>query len=127
MDLVRRADEIFAAYDSSDSPGCTAGVFRGDAIVLARGYGLASLEHAVPIGPGTVFDIASASKQFTAACVLLLERDGRLSLDAMFAATSPSFPTTATPSRSCICSTTPAGFPTTSISSPPMASAATTW
>ena len=43
--------------------------------------GLAVVEHDIPIGMDTVFDIASASKQFTAACLVLLQRDGMLSLD----------------------------------------------
>jgi CubicO group peptidase (beta-lactamase class C family) len=42
---------------------------------------LAVLEHRIPIGLDTAFDIASASKQFTAACLVLLERDGMLSLN----------------------------------------------
>jgi len=74
-------DQIFAAYDKGDSPGCALAVYRHGEIAHARGYGLASLEHRVPITPATVFDIGSTSKQFTAFSILLLERDGRLSLD----------------------------------------------
>ena len=48
---------------------------------MRAGIGLASLEHRVPITPNTVFDIGSTSKQFTAFSILLLERDGKLSLD----------------------------------------------
>src|SRR6185436_802748 len=47
----------------------------------ARGYGRASVELGLPITPQTVFDIGSTSKQFTALSTLLLERDGKLSLD----------------------------------------------
>jgi len=56
-------------------------VYRDGAIAYARGYGLASLEHRVPITSKTVFDIGSTSKQFTAFSILLLERDGKLSID----------------------------------------------
>ena len=49
--------------------------------MLARGYGMASLDHDVPISPRTVFYVASVSKQFTAASVILLALDGLLSLD----------------------------------------------
>ena len=49
--------------------------------VLAKGYGMADLEHGVPIGADTIFEAGSVSKQFTAAAVLLLARDGKLSLD----------------------------------------------
>jgi hypothetical protein len=76
-----RVDKVFAAYDRSDSPGCTVGVIADGAFVHVRGYGRANLEHGVPLGPRTVFDIGSTSKQFSAAAVVLLAQDGRLSLD----------------------------------------------
>ena len=71
-------DRVFAAYDRADTPGCAVAVYRSGEIAYARGYGLASLEHRVPITPQTVFDIGSTSKQFTAFSILLLERDGKL-------------------------------------------------
>jgi CubicO group peptidase (beta-lactamase class C family) len=74
-------DNVFAAYDKAESPGCALAVYRNGEIAYARGYGLASLEHRVPITAQTIFDIGSTSKQFTAFAILLLERDGKLSLD----------------------------------------------
>jgi CubicO group peptidase (beta-lactamase class C family) len=74
-------DKVFAAFDKGDSPGCALAVYRNGEMAYARGYGLASLEHRAPITPKTVFDIGSTSKQFTAYSILLLERDGKLSLD----------------------------------------------
>jgi CubicO group peptidase (beta-lactamase class C family) len=56
-------------------------VVSGGETAHARGYGMANLEHGVPIRPDTVFDIASVSKQFGAMAVALLEAEGRLSLD----------------------------------------------
>ena len=76
-----RVARVFAAYDRPDSPGCTVGVIEHGAFVHVRGYGMANLEHGVPLGPRTVFDIGSTSKQFTAAAVVLLAQDGRLTLD----------------------------------------------
>jgi CubicO group peptidase (beta-lactamase class C family) len=76
-----RVDSVFAAYDRTDAPGCAVGVYQDGRIRYARGYGLADLERRVPISPATVFDIGSTSKQFTAATILLLEQEGRLSLD----------------------------------------------
>ena len=76
-----RVDSVFAAYDRPDAPGCALGVYRGGKIQYARGYGLADLERRVPISPATVFDLGSTSKQFTAATILLLEQEGKLSLD----------------------------------------------
>jgi len=80
-DQRQLVDNVFAAYDKADTPGCALAVYRGGEIAYARGYGLASLEHRVPITPQTVFDIGSTSKQFTAFSILLLERGGKLSLD----------------------------------------------
>ena len=75
-----RIDSIFAEWDKTDSPGCALGVYRDGKIVYSKGYGMADLERGVPISPHTVFDIGSTSKQFTAASILLLEQQGKLSL-----------------------------------------------
>lgn len=78
---IGKVDEIFKDYAKADSPGCALGVYRDGAIVYAQGYGMASLELGVPITPRTVFDIGSTSKQFTAFSILLLQQQGKLSLD----------------------------------------------
>jgi len=74
-------DRVFASFATGSSPGCAVAVYRGGEIAFGKGYGLASLEHDVPITPRTVFDIGSTAKQFTAFSILLLEREGKLSLD----------------------------------------------
>lgn len=76
-----RVDSIFAPWDSATTPGCALGVYHDGEIVYTRGYGMADLERSVPITPHTVFDIGSTSKQFTAAAIVLLAQQGRLSLD----------------------------------------------
>ena len=73
-------DAVFARWNAS-SPGCAAGVSVGGKVVLERGYGMADLEHDVANTAETIFEAGSVSKQFTAAAVLLLARDGKLSLD----------------------------------------------
>jgi CubicO group peptidase (beta-lactamase class C family) len=72
---------LIAPYVTGGGPGHAVGVYRGGALVAHAAAGCAVIEHDIPIGAGTIFDIASASKQFTAACLLLLQRDGMLSLD----------------------------------------------
>lgn len=72
---------MFAEYDKKDSPGCAVAVVKDGLLRYGKGYGMASLEHGVPIKPDTVFDIGSTSKQITAASLLLLVQDGKLSLD----------------------------------------------
>jgi CubicO group peptidase (beta-lactamase class C family) len=74
-------DEVFSDLTKASSPGCALGVYRDGKIVYANGYGLANLEENVPITPQSVFDIGSTSKQFTAASILLLERQGKLSIN----------------------------------------------
>jgi CubicO group peptidase (beta-lactamase class C family) len=80
-DLTARLDAIFADYDSKESPGCAVGVYQDDRIVASRAYGMANLDHDVPLTPSSIFHVASVSKQFTAAAILLLAEEGRLSLD----------------------------------------------
>ena len=76
-----RADSVFQAFDRTDSPGCALGVYQDGKILYARGYGMASLEHGVALSPRSVLDVGSISKQFTAMSILMLQKEGRLSLD----------------------------------------------
>ena len=76
-----RVDAVFAQWNRTDSPGCAVGVYRGGVIEYARGYGMANLELGVALSPQSIFDIGSTSKQFTAMSIMLLARDGKLSLD----------------------------------------------
>lgn len=74
-------NRVFAPWSNSDSPGCALGVSRDGNTVYQNGYGMANLELDVPITPASIFHVASVSKQFTAMAVMLLVRDGKLSLD----------------------------------------------
>lgn len=80
--LHLRTDSVFTDWNRSDAPGCVCGVMRDGGLVYAKGYGMANLEVGVPLGPESVFYIASTSKQFTAASIALLALDGALDLDA---------------------------------------------
>jgi CubicO group peptidase (beta-lactamase class C family) len=77
---TKAADEVFADLTKPGSPGCALAVARGGKILYEKGYGLANIEQGVEITPRTVLDIGSTSKQFTAASILLLERQGQLSI-----------------------------------------------
>jgi CubicO group peptidase (beta-lactamase class C family) len=77
----QQVDQIFAAYDQPNSPGCSLGVMRDGKFVYRKSYGAASLELGVPLSPQSVFYVGSVSKQFTAAAVVLAEERGFLSLD----------------------------------------------
>lgn len=62
-------------------PGFSIAVFKGENIILEKQYGSANLDYNVPISSETVFDIGSIGKQFTAFAILLLEKQGKLSLN----------------------------------------------
>ena len=80
-DPIARVDKVFEKYETTESPGCAVAVAEGGKTVLARAYGMSDLEHETPNTVDTVFEAGSVSKQFTAAAVMLLARDGKLSLD----------------------------------------------
>lgn len=94
-----RVDSLFTNIIRSDGPGCAVGVYRSGEIILARGYGLASVETGQPITAHTTFNIGSVSKPFTALAALILERDGKLSLDDDIRRWIPELPDYGTPIR----------------------------
>ncbi|MFC1574569.1 serine hydrolase domain-containing protein [Gemmatimonadota bacterium] len=76
-----RIDSVFAPFDNTRSPGCAVGVLEEGGLAFGRGYGMANLDHGIAITPETIFRIGSVSKQFTAAVVVLLAREGLFSLE----------------------------------------------
>jgi len=80
-DVAAQVDKVFEKWNRTDSPGCALGVYKDGQIVYKHGYGMANLNDDVTITPETVFHVASMSKQFTAASILLLQQQGKLSLD----------------------------------------------
>ena len=88
---IEPVDEIFSNYDDN-SPGCALGVIRNGEFIYRRGYGLANMEYDIPISSSTVFRIGSTSKQFTAAAIALLARQGKLGLDDPLSKYYPGFP-----------------------------------
>jgi CubicO group peptidase (beta-lactamase class C family) len=92
-----RIDAIFADLTRARNPGCAVGVYRAGELVFARGYGYASLEHGTRIEPTTRFQVASVTKQFTAASILLLAGDGKLALGDDIRTYLPELPAYAAP------------------------------
>ncbi len=92
MDSADQVDKLFADYDSDGMPGAAVMVIRDGEQILARNYGLASVEDGIPVQPGTNFRLASVTKQFTATSVLMLAEQGKLSLDDSIRAHFPEFP-----------------------------------
>lgn len=79
--LERRVDALLEPFATAGGPGATIGVVLEGRLAVHRHAGLANIEHGVPIGPATRFRIASVSKQFTCAAILMLAAEGKLSLE----------------------------------------------
>lgn len=85
-------DKIFAEWNRNDSPGAAVGVIRDGELIFKKGYGVADLEHDIPITSKSVFYMASVSKQFVTMAILLLEEQGKLGLDDEIQKYFPDFP-----------------------------------
>lgn len=90
-------DLVFQQWDHRTTPGCAVAVDRADEPRIFRAYGMADLEHAVPISDSTIFEAGSVAKQFTAAAVILLVLDGKISLDDDVRTYIPELPDYGTP------------------------------
>ena len=79
--VIEDIDSLFLDFNNLHNPGYAIGIVQDTTTLYARGYGAANLEYHLPIKRNTAFDIASVSKQFTAACIALLIMDGEITLD----------------------------------------------
>jgi len=95
--LTVQVDAFFTQYDNRQSPGCAVAVIRAGDIIYKRGYGMADLQHDVPITPSTPFSVASLSKVFTGASIALLALEGKLALDDDIRTYIPEMPDYGTP------------------------------
>ena len=91
-DLTHEVDKLFSNWAKNDSPGCAIAVVKDHEIIYSQGYGLANLEYGIPNTPDTIFHIASVSKHFTCMAVLLLEAQGKLSIEDDYRKYLPEMP-----------------------------------
>jgi len=80
-DPAERLDQLMAIYDGDSRPGAVIGVVDNGALELVRTYGMANLSHGIPWERGTISNIGSVTKQFTAMGVLTLQAQGKMSVD----------------------------------------------
>ena len=73
-------ESLFDFIEEND-PGCSLGIIEQNRLSYMKNRGSANLDWSVPVSSGTIFDIASLSKQFTATAIALLEIDGALQID----------------------------------------------
>src|ERR1044072_4167943 len=76
-----RAFEKYTKAYIAPGPGCAAAVSLNGETVFEKAFGLADMEHNVPNTAQTVFESGSVAKQFTAASLVLLQQEGKLSID----------------------------------------------
>ena len=79
--LENKINHFMAEIADNEKPGCAIGVIKSGEILLAKGYGLANLEHRITFTEKTISDIGSVAKQFTCMAITMLENSGQLSLD----------------------------------------------
>jgi len=78
--IDKSIDSLLQGYEEQE-PGISIGIVSNNKLVYEKQFGLANLEYQIPINDKTSFHVASVSKQFTAFAILLLEDEGKLSLD----------------------------------------------
>ena len=79
LDSVERY--VRAELARQNIPGLSLAILRGDSVLLSRGYGYANVELRALASDSTIYQSGSVGKQFTAAAVVMLAEEGRLSLD----------------------------------------------
>jgi CubicO group peptidase (beta-lactamase class C family) len=89
---ANQIDAIFAALKSTNAPGAAVLVVHNGRVAFRRGYGVTDLRTRHAIDAHTNFRLASFTKQFTAACIMLLVRDGKLHYDDRLTDVFPEFP-----------------------------------
>ena len=85
-------DSIFSSFDHPYTPGCAVGVVNDGDLIFSKGYGTANLDYGIPIRSDSRFMIASISKQFAAAALMMLSQEGLLDLDADLRTYIPELP-----------------------------------
>jgi D-alanyl-D-alanine carboxypeptidase len=83
---------VLRSMQTRQFPSASVAVVKDGKLVVAKGYGLSDVEKAIKASDQTVYQLASVTKQFTAAAVLLLVEDGKVSLDAKVTDVLPGLP-----------------------------------
>lgn len=84
-------DSYFSNNIPADEPGGAILIMKGDSIIFSKGYGLADLELKTKIDENTLFNIGSISKTFVSNAILMLQAEGKLSVEDNMANYFPYF------------------------------------
>ena len=77
----KRIDRLFSTWTNTQAPGYAIGITENNKLVYQKYFGLANLQFDSPINAQSIFDVGSVSKQFTAACIAILQLQGKLSIN----------------------------------------------
>jgi CubicO group peptidase (beta-lactamase class C family) len=91
--LTQQIDSFIGSQYTSDIPGVSILVAKDGKAVYSKGFGSANLESGLKANPDHVFEIGSITKQFTAVAILMLEEQGKLSVDDTITKFIPEYPT----------------------------------
>lgn len=86
------ADSVLASYNKPGSPGVTVLVSKDGKVIYQKSGGYANIAKGELINNKTLFNLASDTKQFTAACIVMLSQKGKLKLDDKLSKYFPDFP-----------------------------------
>jgi CubicO group peptidase (beta-lactamase class C family) len=91
--LEQQIDTYISGLYTSDVPGLSVLVAKDGETIYSKGFGVANLESGIKVAPKHVFEIGSITKQFTAVGILMLEEQGKLSVDDEITKFIPDYPT----------------------------------
>ena len=90
--MTPEIDLIMHELIKANEPGAAVAVVQGGEVIHRQGYGLANVEWGIPVQPDTVFRLASLTKQFTATAIMLLQEQGKLTVDDLLTEFLPEYP-----------------------------------
>tara|TARA_R110001599_G_scaffold53656_1_gene149618 strand:- start:9056 stop:10702 length:1647 start_codon:yes stop_codon:yes gene_type:complete len=84
QNINAKIDQVFSDWNQKNHPGGVVSIMKKGEVVFSKAYGLANIKYKIPNTTETVFNIGSVSKQFTAMGIVLLNLEGKLSIDDDF-------------------------------------------
>jgi D-alanyl-D-alanine carboxypeptidase len=93
QDVAARIDQVLSATYKADAPGVTVIVVKDGKTLLRKAYGLADVEHKLPLAADTPMRLGSITKQFTSTAILMLAEEGKIKLDDDITVYLPDYPT----------------------------------
>jgi len=91
-DLSHKMDQLLSDIYSADAPGASILVVKDGKTLLRKAYGMANLEHNIPLRSDMVFRIGSVTKQFTSTAIMMLVEQGKIKLKDSITEYLPKYP-----------------------------------